>query len=117
MIESGYGLNVVGHYYGSSTSLRLKLISIVPDIIVKNDGSAAKELFFVSPNGNKFMVSVLYKGESEPVNIAIQGSAATPEGREAAKRTIEQIVDATRIDVSPAISTIKHNSNNGLSQQ
>ena len=117
MAESGYGLNVVGHYYGSSTSLKLKLISIAPDIIVHNDGVVAQEIFGVSPNGDKFMVSVLYKGVRELLNIAIQGSAPTDEGREAAKRTIEQIVNATSIDVSPAISTVKHNSTNGLSQQ
>ena len=110
MAESGYGLNVVGHYYGSYTSLKLELISIAPNIIVRYDRFGAQELFLVSSNGDNFMVSVLYKGEGEPVNIAIHGSAGTPKGREAAKRTIEQIVDATKIDVSPAISTVKHNS-------
>ena len=117
MSELDVGLNVLGHYDGSVTSFGLKVREIAPDAIIHNGaGPTFYKIGGISPGGDHFIITVLYDSKGAMLNVKIQGTSPTDDGKEAAKSTIDQLVESARISVSPVVSG-KNNGTNGRSQQ
>ena len=97
--------NVLGHYDGSVMSFGLKVREVAPDAIIHNGaGPTVYQIGGILPRGDHFIITVSYS-EGAMLNVQIKGSSPTDDGKEAAKTTIDKLVDSAGIVVAPVIPT------------